>query len=154
MPKTSTIQALEQLGYTKQDLDRQHREAVKRGEWSLKHEPRAETARYENGQIIVNLRSGWSFSFDPRQYKSLKHATDKELAEVKPLGFGFALEWESIDQHLGVGALILDLVGYTYLASKVGSRNGSVISNKKKAASRANGKLGGRPKRNVKKTVA
>ena len=147
MAKVSTVQTLESLGYTKEELDRQFREATKRGEWSLKYEPRAESAKYENGEVTVRLRSGWSFSFDPRRYKFLKNATDQELIDVKPLGFGFALEWESIDQHLGVGPLILDLIGEKYLATETGRRNGSATSEKKKTASRTNGKLGGRPKK-------
>ena len=149
MAKVSTIQTLESLGYTKGELDRQYREARKRGEESLKHDPRAASASYQNGEVTVRLMSGWSFSFDPRRYKFLKNATDEELSEVKPLGFGFALEWESIDQHLGVGPLILDLIGKKYLATEIGRRNGSSTSEKKKVASRTNGKLGGRPKKVV-----
>ncbi len=147
MAKVSTIQTLESLGYTKEELDRQYREATKRGEESLKHDPRAISASYQNGEVSVRLMSGWSFSFDPRRYKFLKNATDEELSDVKPLGLGFALEWESIDQHLGVGPLILDLIGEKYIATEVGRRNGSATSIRKKAASKANGKLGGRPKK-------
>lgn len=91
--------------------------------------------------------NGWSFSFNPRLYRGLKNATDAELAEVKPLGFGFALEWESIDQHLGVGPLVLDLIGDRYLLSAMSRRNGSATNERKKAASQTNGKLGGRPKK-------
>ncbi len=149
-----TIESLERLGYTKSDLDRQFTEASKQGEESLKHDPRALYARYKNGRVTVDLASGWSFSFDPRKCKGLKNATDEELSEVRPLGFGFALEWESLDQHLGVGPLILDLIGEEYLASAAARRNGSATSEKKKAASRKNGKRGGRPKKIEKEVLA
>ncbi len=145
MEKLSTIQALEHLGYTKEDLERQYREATKRGEDSLKHDPRAVSVKYENGMVTVGLLNGWSFSFNPRKYKVFKKATDRELEQVRPMGFGFVLEWENLDQHLGVGSLILDLIGEKYLATEIGRRNGSATSEKKKAASRTNGKLGGRP---------
>jgi hypothetical protein len=147
MAKVSTIQALESLGYTKEELDRQYREATKRGAESLKHDPRATSASYQNGEITVRLMSGWSFSFDPRRYKSLKNATDEELSEVKPLGLGFALEWESIDQHLGVGSLVLDLLGEKFINAETARRRGKVTSERKKIASQKNGKLGGRPKK-------
>ena len=147
MEKLTTIEALERLGYTKIDLERQFKEATKRGEESLKHDPRAVSASYQNGEVTVRLMSGWSFSFDPRRYKFLKNATDEELSDVKPLGFGFALEWESIDQHLGVGSLVLDLIGHKYLNVETARRRGEATSEKKKTASRANGKLGGRPKK-------
>lgn len=145
MEKLSTIEALESLGYTKKDLERQFREATKRGEESLKYEPRAASVFYADGMVTVRLFSGWSFSFDPKIYKALQDASDTELADVCPLGLGFALEWTSIDQHLGVGPLILDLIGDKYINSEMSRRNGSSKSEKKANASRANGKLGGRP---------
>jgi len=144
---TTTIKELEKLGYSKADLERQFREAEKLGNESLKQDPRAVSAKYDKGIVTVGLMSGWSFSFDPRKYEGLNKATDKELAEVKPMGQGFVLEWETLDQHLGVGPLILDLIGEKYLSSAVSRRNGSAKSEKKKTASRSNGKLGGRPKK-------
>lgn len=143
-----SIKALKALGINEAEFKRQVREARKRGEWSFKYEPRAVSARYDNGQVTVGLLSGWSFSFDPRMYhRAFRTATEDELADVKPLGMGFALEWTTLDQHLGVGPLILDLVGDKYLTSELSRRNGEVTSEKKKAASRANGKLGGRPRK-------
>ena len=135
------------LGFSKTEFDRQFREASKRGEESLKYDPRAVSAKYENGRVTVALLSGWSFTFDPRMYKAFKDATDKELSEVRPMGLGFALEWENLDQHLGVGPLILDLIGEKYLASEIGRRKGAARTEKKSKASRSNGKLGGRPRK-------
>lgn len=147
MVKVKAKWDLEEFGISDKEFERQYREATKRGEESLKHDPRAISASYHNGKVTVSLQTGWSFSFDPRRYKYLKTATDEELSDVKPLGLGFALEWASIDQHLGVGPLILDLIGDKYLATEIGRRNGSATSEKKKTSSRTNGKLGGRPKK-------
>ena len=152
--KTKSKWGLEEYGISDQEFERQSREATQRGKWALKYEPRAASANYQNGEVTVRLTTGWSFSFDPRKFKFLKKASDQELAEVKPMGQGFALEWETLDQHLGVGPLILDLIGEKYLSSAVSRRNGSTTSEKKKAASRANGKLGGRPKKGEKKPAA
>lgn len=142
-----SIKALEALGISKAEFNRQAKDARKRGEESLKHDPRAVSARYENGRVSVDLLSGWSFSFNPRIYRALKNATDEQLAQVRPLGLGFALEWETLDQHLGVGPLIFDLIGEKYLKSELGRRSGAVRTQKKSKTSRANGKLGGRPKK-------
>ena len=147
MAKVKNTWGLKEFGISDAEFERQYREATKRGEESLKHDPRAVSASYQNGEVTVRLMSGWSFSFDPRRYKFLKNATDKELSEVKPLGLGFALEWESIDQHLGVGPLILDLIGKKYIATEVGRQNETATSERKKAASRTNGKPGGRPRK-------
>lgn len=147
MEKVKSKWGLDEFGISDKEFERQYREATKRGEESLKHDPRAVAAIYKDGMVTVKLLSGWSFSFDPRRYRFLANATDEELADVKPLGFGFALVWETIDQHLGVGPLILDLIGEKYLATEQGRRNGSATTEKKKTASRTNGKLGGRPKK-------
>lgn len=138
---------LEEFGISDEEFERQYREATKRGEESLKHDPRASFAKYENGRVTVGLMSGWSFSFNPRIYRGLKNATDEELADVSVLGFGFILEWEKIDQHLSVGSLVLDLLGEKFLNAESARRRGEVTSERKKAASRANGKLGGRPRK-------
>ncbi|QQS31684.1 MAG: DUF2442 domain-containing protein [Acidobacteriota bacterium] len=139
---------LEEFGISDKEFERQYREATKRGEESLKNDPRAVSASYQNGEVTVRLASGWSFSFDPRRYKLLKNATDEQLSDVTLLGSGSALEWPSIDQQLGIGPLVLDLIGEKYISAELGRRKGSVTSDKKKIASRENGKLGGRP-RNV-----
>ncbi|MBV6495387.1 MAG: DUF2442 domain-containing protein [Acidobacteria bacterium ACB1] len=138
---------LEKYGISDEEFERQYREATKRGEWAMKNEPRAASASYKDGEVTVRLLSGWSFSFDPRRFKFFKDATEAELAEVRPMGQGFALEWETLDQHLGVGSLILDLIGNKYLVKELGRRNGAVTSERKRIASRKNGKLGGRPKK-------
>src|SRR5690606_36871028 len=109
--KTKIKWGLEEYGISDQEFERQSREATQRGKWALKYEPRAASAKYQNGEVTVRLTTGWSFSFDPRKFKFLKKASDQELAEVKPMDQGFALEWETLDQHLGVGPLILDLIG-------------------------------------------
>jgi len=142
-----STKTVETLAISKLEFARQVKEARKRGEESLKHDPRAISAKYENGLVTVNLLHGWSFSFNPRIYRGLKDATEEELFEVAPLGLGFALEWESIDQHLGVGPIILDLIGDKYLTSELGRRNGAARSERKRVASQTNGKLGGRPKK-------
>ncbi len=147
MESGKSKRGLEKYGISDEEFERQYREATKRGEWAMKYEPRAVSASYKDGEVTVRTLAGWSFSFDPRKFKFFKDATEAELAEVRPLGQGFALEWETLDQHLGVGSLILDLIGDKYLVKELGRRNGAVTSERKRIASRRNGKLGGRPKK-------
>jgi len=147
MEPITTFEALEALGYTKKELERQFREATRRGEEELKFAPRAVGANAEKGLVTVNLRSGWSFTFDPRTFKQFRDLTDEQIAGVKPLGLGFALEWPTLDLHLGIGGLIYDLIGPKFFEIETARRRGEVTSEKKKAASQTNGKLGGRPKK-------
>lgn len=60
---------------------------------------------------------------------------------------GLALEWPKFDLQLGIGNLVYDLIGPKFIEIESARRRGAVSSDKKKAASRVNGKLGGRPKK-------
>lgn len=120
---------------------------TRRGKEELKFSPKAVGASAEKGLVTVNLSTGWSFTFDPRTFKHFKKLTDKQIAEVEPISKGLALEWPKLDLQLGAGNLIYDLIGPKFIEIESARRRGAVSSEKKKTASRVNGKLGGRPKK-------
>jgi hypothetical protein len=64
--------------------------AERRGEQSLRSEPRAKRARYDRktGRVLVELTNGCSFAFPARRAQGLEEASDTELAEVEILGLG------------------------------------------------------------------
>ncbi len=124
------------------ELDRQIREAEKRGIT----EPEAKSARYRNGKVHIELASGWNFAFDPRTFSEFGNATESELKQIGLWG-RYTLGCPPLDVHIGIGSIIFELIGDKVINAEVGRRNGSATSEKKKAASRTNGKLGGRPKK-------
>ncbi len=95
------------------ELDRQHKEATKRGEKALLEEPRAVSVRYDKKQkrMVINLNSGATFIFPPRLAQGLSEAIDKELADVKILGHGFVIEWTSLDVHFSIKGLLSGIYG-------------------------------------------
>lgn len=101
------------------EFARQFRAAKKRGEERSKLEPRAVSVRHENGRTFVELATGWNFSFDPREFSELENASENDLAQVKIWGQGYTLEWTSLDAHIGIGAIMLKLIGESYLASEL-----------------------------------
>lgn len=124
------------------ELDRQLREAKKRGVT----EPEARSARYRNGKVHIELASRWNFAFDPRTFAEFKNATESELKEIGLWG-RYTLGCPPLDVHIGIGSIIFELIGDKVISAEMGRRNGSTSTDKKKVASRSNGKLGGRPRK-------
>ena len=95
------------------EFERQSIEAKKRGDKALREEPRAVSVRYDKKQkrMIINLNSGATFIFPPRLAQGLNDATDKELADVKVLGHGFAIEWTTLDVHFSIKGLLAGIYG-------------------------------------------
>lgn len=116
-------------------------------------EPEATKAFYKDGEVHIFLSSGWSFSFPPKQFSEFKNATEKDLKAVGLIG-RYTLTCEPLDVDMSIGGIIFDLIGDKFLNAEIARRNGSATSEKKKTASRTNGKLGGRPKKTKRDLVA
>lgn len=137
------------------ELDRQHRDAVKRGEEAMKTRPRAVSVRYDKAQkrVIVDLSNGTTFIFPPHLAQELSGASDAELADVRVLGVGFALEWATLDAHFSVENLLAGIFGnkkwmenLNHHMAEIGRKGGQATSAAKRKASAENGRKGGRPK--------
>jgi hypothetical protein len=122
--------------------------ASQRAEILHKTLPRAVSARYEraSGKIVIDLSSKLSIGFSPRDAQGLEHAkpADLEKIEISPSGYG--IHFPKLDADLYVPALLEGFLGSTkWMAARLGQLGGRSQSRAKKAASRANGRLGGRP---------
>jgi hypothetical protein len=120
--------------------------AIERGHIAQQTEPRAEAVRYDkrNSRIIVDLTNGCTFAFPPSVAQGLETATDEDLAAVEILGAGYGLHWETLDVDLSIPGLLAGLFGTrSYMARKAGQTK----SPAKAAASRENGRKGGRPRK-------
>ncbi len=76
-------------------------------------EPRAESAYYDlsSDRIVINLKSGATYSFPPKIAQGLTGASPKDLAEVEVTPSGDGLHWEKLDADFSVPALLAGLFG-------------------------------------------
>jgi hypothetical protein len=114
------------------------------------NEPYAVSARYDRRQqrIVVELNSGLQVVFGPQMIEGLQDAKPRDLQEIEITPSGFGIYFPRIDADVYLPGLLTGQFGSRrWMAAQLGQRGGSVRSAAKAAAARANGKLGGRPRK-------
>lgn len=112
--------------------------------------PKAIAAHYDraSGRIVVGLSSGLDVSFSPHDAQGLEGAKPWQFEEIEISPSGFGIHFPRLDADLYVPGLLEGFLGSKrWMASRLGQLGGKSRSAAKKAASRANGRLGGRPQK-------
>jgi hypothetical protein len=128
--------------------------AKTRGEERLRG-PRAESAHYDAGRdrVIVRLTTGVEIGFAPRDAQGLQHASREDLAEIVVEAFGLGVHFPRLDADFYVPALLEGVLGsQSWIAARLGAAGGRVRGGAKAAASRDNGKRGGRSRKATART--
>ena len=134
------------------DLTNMIAAAKRRGQRSMKFEPRARAARYDRrtGCVRVDLTNGCSFAFPARKAQGLERASDEDLARIEILGLGLGLHWERLDVDLSIPRLLAGLFGTkAFMDRQRAAHAGSATSPAKALAARRNGAKGGRPRKSA-----
>jgi hypothetical protein len=130
------------------DLTTEQFEAARaRGEARMRG-PRAESAHYDAGRnrVIVRLTTGVEIGFAPRDMEGLQHASIADLKAIEVEAFGLGIHFPTIDADLYVPALLEGVLGSKrWMAAQLGAAGGRTRTPAKAAASRENGRRGGRP---------
>jgi hypothetical protein len=116
--------------------------------------PHATSARFDKGRIVIELSTGLTISFRPSDAQGLEDARPADLRyiEISPSGFG--LHFPQLDADLHIPALLEGFFGSRrWAAARLGARGGKVKSAAKAEAARANGLLGGRPRKHDRELV-
>ena len=125
-------------------------EAAKaRGEAHMRG-PRAESAHYDaaRNRVIVRLTTGVEIGVAPRDVEGLRHASSGDLKTIEVTELGLGIHFHTLDSDIYVPALLEGVLGSRrWMAAKLGSAGGRTRSDAKAAASRENGKRGGRPRK-------
>lgn len=109
--------------------------------------PRAIAARYDDhaDKVVVTLANGVDVAFSPRDSQGLESAKPGELALIEITPSGFGLHFPKLDADLYVPAILEGLLGSRrWMAARLGALGGKSRTARKIAASRENGRLGGR----------
>jgi hypothetical protein len=112
--------------------------------------PAATSARYDrkSGSIVVELSSGIGIFFSPQNAQGLEHATPAQLRTIKITPSGYGIHFPKLDADLYLPALLEGFLGSRkWMAARLGAAGGSSRSKPKATAARANGSLGGRPRK-------
>jgi len=112
--------------------------------------PRAVSARYDrkSGHIVIHLSSNLILSFSPREAQGLGDAKPSQLEEIEISPSGLGIHFPKLDADLYVPGLLEGFLGSKkWMASRLGHVGGQSRSRAKRAASKANGRLGGRPRK-------
>jgi len=114
--------------------------------------PRAESATYDAGRglVVIRLTTGVEIGFAPRDVEGLQAASPDDLPAIEVEACGLGIHFPTIDADLYVPALLEGVLGSRrWMAAQLGAAGGRTRSVAKAAASRENGKRGGRPRKVV-----
>jgi len=134
------------MAYLKEDIAVANKRATAR----LARTPTATAARYDrrSGRVVIDLSTGVSIMFRPQQAQGLEHATPEQLTTIVISPSGLGLHFPALDADIYLPGLLQGFLGSRrWMAAQLGRAGGRATSAAKTAAARANGKLGGRPKK-------
>jgi hypothetical protein len=96
----------------------------------------------------VGLSNGLELGVPVNLAQGLAGAKPSELSEIEISLTGLGLHWPRLDADLYLPALLEGLFGTRrWMAKLMGKAGGRSSSSAKQAAARANGRLGGRPRK-------
>lgn len=126
------------------------RRAEKRMQARRKELPLATSARFDrrNGRIVIRLSNGLDLGIPIGLAQGLAGGRRADLADIVVSPTGLGLHWPRLDADLYLPALLEGVFGTRqWMAQQLGKSGGSSTSLAKRKAARANGKLGGRPRK-------
>jgi hypothetical protein len=132
---------------SEEEFERQYAAATRRGKAETAKGAYAVAAHYDKAtrRVIVEMANGVTLLVPARLIEGLQEARPKDLGEIEILGAGSGLYWPKLEVDVGVAGILAGVFGSKEWMTELGRAGGKSSSEAKRAASRANGALGGRP---------
>jgi len=112
------------------------------------------TYRAKGDHVVLGPSSGVEVAIPRVLLQGLEGAKPKELRQIEIEGPGTGLHWPAVGIDPYVPALLAGVFGTRRWMSELGKKGGRARSSAKAAASRRNGRLGGRPRKRAAKRAA
>jgi len=125
-------------------------EANRRGKELQASVPAVVSARYDRQRrrIVIRLEPDLELSLSPKDAEGLENSKPSQLEPIQISPSGLGLHFPKLDADLYVPGLLEGLLGSRkWMAARLGRAGGRSTSRAKQAASKANGRLGGRPRK-------
>ena len=114
--------------------------------------PMVTEAHYDpaTGNVFVKLTIGIGIFFSPQDAEGLQDATPAQLSAIEITPSGFGIYFPKLDEGINVPTLLEGLMSTRkWMAARLGAEGGKARSLAKRTAARANGTLGGRPRKSA-----
>ncbi len=135
------------MGITDSEFD----QATARAD-ALRRAGHAVAAEYDRrrAMVIVSLNTGVEVAFPASLAEGLADAPPGDLAVIEISPGGLGLHWPKLGADVYVPGLLLGVFGSKrWMAARLGAAGGKARTPVKAAASRENGRKGGRPRRSA-----
>ncbi|MFT4180022.1 MAG: DUF2442 domain-containing protein [Thermomonas sp.] len=127
-------------------------QAARRRAQALKaHVPQATDAAYNpnTGLVCIRLSNGIVIGLPAAQTLGLETASTENLSAIRISPSGYGIHFPKLDVDIYLPALMEGIFGTKAWMTERGRKGGQAKTKAKQAAARANGKLGGRPRKNA-----
>ncbi len=114
--------------------------------------PVATAARYDRkaDRVILSLNTNLEIMFSPKNAQGLEHAKPYQLEPIEISPSGYGIHFPKLDADLYLPALLEGFLGSRkWMAARLGAQGGKSRTTAKASAARANGTLGGRPRKSA-----
>jgi hypothetical protein len=124
------------------ELNRQIAAATARGNEELRRQPVATRVRYDRRtrRVVLTLSNGTNLQIPVVHLQGLAKASDAQLAKVRVLGPGTAVEWPTLDQQFSVAGLAAGVFGTRAWMAKLRPQDAQPASPTKPEVTRKNGR--------------